>query len=773
MTENEQKTDRPDQGEFLVPPWEDVPLSKPAQRARPEKAADTQDNAGVTPEQNTPEAAPEKKHRSRRTRRSRPKPPPAAAEGTGALAETPALPALPEDEAAEATPAETPATDEPQTTATPETPAETQPAKRPRRRHRSSRSRKAKSEGTESQEPETPPAEAGPAVEESPEPASEETASTTLEPDQEQDKLEAEAPETQPARRPRRRRRSSRSRKPRSEGADSQESEEQPDETRPDEDEEPAFASEESENDDLEPEQDEDDLDEDADDSATRPQAKARTQRRRKMYVSVLPDEQVEVALSEDGRVQEYYVEMLHQAKIKGNIYKGVISNIDPALQAAFVNYGGEKNGFLQIDEVHEEYYLTPHDHSKGHRFPLIQKVLKPGMDILVQVVKEPAGSKGAFLTTYLSLAGRYIVLTPGRKQVGISRKIEDEGERSYLKGIADSVDPGLGIILRTASAGAKKNQLSKDVLYLKRLWKEITTTAQEVKAPALIYQEPGLAERAVRDYLTEDVSEVWVDHPATAERVANIAALIYPRRTSLVKTHNDPERTLWERFSIQRQIAQIHSREVTLPSGGRLVFDQTEALMAVDINSGKFSGKNFQEMAYKTNMEAAVAIAEQLRMRDVGGQVVIDFIEIKDQNHCREVEKALKNALKRDRARHDVSKMSKFGLLQLVRQRLGSSSMSISSEPCPYCHGSGSRRNMEWQAMQALKEIYRKLSRSSHNEQKTAPEQKNGQDKNHGHERLEYRVSQELAIYLLNHKRAKLLDMEHDSGISISIVPE
>ncbi|MGE4297730.1 MAG: ribonuclease E/G [Desulfovibrionaceae bacterium] len=472
------------------------------------------------------------------------------------------------------------------------------------------------------------------------------------------------------------------------------------------------------------------------------------------MFISVLPGEQVEVLIAEDAVIQEYYVEMLHQQKNKGDIYKGIINNVDPALQAAFVNYGAVKNGFLQIDEVHPEYYLTDHDASK-HKYPLIQKVLKAGQEVLVQIVKEPVGSKGAFLTSYLSLPGRHLVLTPGREQIGVSRKIEDEKERDRLKQVIDSFksDRGVGIIVRTASTGESKTNLSKDFQFLKRLWKEVRARGREVDAPNLIHREPDLATRAIRDYMTEDIGEVWVDDPETVQRLKDFSSLVAPRNLSLIKLYAEEDCSLYERFNLQKQVEQIYAREVHMPSGGRLVFDQTEALMAVDINSGKIGGKsNFQEMALKTNMEAAEVIAQQLKLRDVGGQIVIDFIEMKDSKHCREVEKTLKTQMKSDRARYDVGKMSKFGLLQVVRQRMGTSALAVSTETCPCCGGSGTRRNMEWQSLQAIKELYRLLRA------KNCPEI------------VEYATHPELAAYLLNKKRAQLIEMEQKWGRTVHV---
>jgi len=479
------------------------------------------------------------------------------------------------------------------------------------------------------------------------------------------------------------------------------------------------------------------------------------TKRKQKMFISVLPGEQVEVAVAEDGLLLEYYVEMVHQAKTRGHIYRGKIHNIDPALQAAFINYGAERNGFLQIDEVHPEYYQIVQAGQRA-KFPPIQKALKKNQELLVQVVKEPTGHKGAFLTTYLSLPGRYFVLTPGREQRGVSRKIEDEGERKRLKeAIAGlKLEEGLGIIVRTAALGQSKTALERDLSYLKRLWKEVRQRGTTAETPSLIYQEQDLASRAVRDYLTDDVGEVWVDEPETAGRVAEMASLVYPRRPGIVKQHTDMDVPLWDRFNLRKQIEQLYGREVSLPSGGVLAFDHAEALTAVDINSGKIGGEsNFREMALKTNVEAAEEIARQLRLRDIGGQVVIDFIEMKDRKHVAEVEKTIRAAFKSDRARTDIGRVSRFGLLELVRQRLGSSALSITSEPCPLCNGSGQRRNHEWQALTVLKDVYRQMRKES------------------GPDSITVKVSPELALYLLNNKKEQLSSMEAEFKKKISII--
>ena len=480
---------------------------------------------------------------------------------------------------------------------------------------------------------------------------------------------------------------------------------------------------------------------------------------RRKMFVSVHPEEQIEVVLTEEGVVQEYYVEMLQQAKTKGNIYKAVIHNIDSNLQAAFVNYGPQKNGFLQIDEVHPEYFNTSYEATKGRKYPPIQKVLKQGQELLVQVVKEPTGTKGAFLTTYLSLPGRFLVLTPGREQIGVSRKVDDDGERSRLRELLNGLTPGpgLGVIVRTASMGTSKTTLQKDLQDLKKTWKEVRTRGTEQESPSLIYQEMDLTTRAVRDYLTEQVCEVWLDDEATAKSVEDLAKRLFPQKKKLVSQHKDTGTTLFERFNLQRQLDQIHSREVALPSGGRLVIDPTEALTAIDINSGRSGGKtNFEDMAYRTNLEAAKMIPLQLRLRDIGGQVVADFIEMRDKNHWREVEKTLRNGMKIDRARYDIGKVGPFGMLEMVRQRLGSSAISVSMEVCPLCKGTGIRRNTEWQSQQALKDILRKM--------RAAQAQKQVE--------LVYEIDPHVAIHLLNNKRQRLVEMEQQTGVRLEIRP-
>ena len=346
-------------------------------------------------------------------------------------------------------------------------------------------------------------------------------------------------------------------------------------------------------------------------------------------------------------------------------------------------------------------------------------------------------------------------MLTPGQEQIGVSRKVEDNEERQRLRSLLGGIKPGenMGIIIRTASEGASKNHIHKDLQLLKRTWKNIQKQVVKSPAPSLVYQEADLATRAVRDYLNEDIDEVWVDSKDVQKSVGELIKVLFPKNKDILHLHDDKKQSLWEHFNITRQLDEVTKREVNLPSGGRLVFDQTEALMAIDINSGKSQGKNnFEAMVYRTNMEAVEAIARHLRLRDIGGQVVIDFIEMRDKAHCKDVENALHTAMKRDRARHDIGKLSSFGLLELVRQRTGSSVISISSEPCPYCRGTGFRRNLEWQAQGVLRDIRSKLAG------KNVPST------------YVHHVEQEIAFYLLNKKRDRLSDLEHEFNVKIEI---
>jgi ribonuclease E len=471
----------------------------------------------------------------------------------------------------------------------------------------------------------------------------------------------------------------------------------------------------------------------------------------RQMLINAEEPEEYRLAIVSGKKLEEFYVETTTRENTRGNIYKGVVVNIQPSLQAAFVDFGTEKNGFLQLPEIHPEYYQKePPEDGKRVR---IQEALRPGQELMVQVVKEATPTKGAFLTTYISLPGRYLVLMPGSKHGGISRQIEDERQRQRLRQIISqlSVPDGINLIVRTAGANRTKRDLSRDFHYLLRLWKNIKATAQETEAPTLLYQERDLTIRAIRDYFTANVKKIRVDNKEVYKRVKDFMAVVSPRHRWLVKLYKE-KRPIFAEYELENQIETIYSNRVHLKSGGFLVIDTTEALVAVDVNSGRSSReKKFVETAFKTNMEAAVEVPRQLRLRDLGGLVVIDFIDMRDRKHIRQVERTLREEFKKDRAKTEMGRISKFGLIEVSRQRLRPSVQSSSYVPCLRCGGTGVVRSTEATALTYLRKIWLELSRGKANQV-------------HGS------FAQEVADYLLNKKRAELLKLENQYTANIQI---
>lgn len=469
------------------------------------------------------------------------------------------------------------------------------------------------------------------------------------------------------------------------------------------------------------------------------------------MLINAEEPEEYRLAIVSGKKLEEFYVETTTRENTRGNIYKGVVVNIQPSLQAAFVDFGTEKNGFLQLPEIHSEYYQhEPPEEGKRVR---IQDALRPGQELMVQVVKEATPTKGAFLTTYVSLPGRYLVLMPGSKHGGISRQIEDEPQRQRLRQIISelSVPDGIHLIVRTAGENRTKRDLSRDFRYLLRLWKNIKATAQEMKAPTLLYQERDLTIRAIRDYFTADIKRIQVDNKEVYKRVKDFMAVVSPRHRWLVKLYKE-KRPIFAEYELENQIETIYSNRVRLKSGGFLVIDTTEALVAVDVNSGRSSReKKLWETAFKTNMEAAVEVPRQLRLRDLGGLVVIDFIDMKDRKHIRQVEIALREEFKKDRAKTEMGRISKFGLMEVSRQRLRPSVQSSSYGSCLRCSGTGVVRSTEATALTYLRKIWLELSRGKANQV-------------HGY------FAKEVADYLLNKKRAELLKLENQYAANIQV---
>ena len=437
----------------------------------------------------------------------------------------------------------------------------------------------------------------------------------------------------------------------------------------------------------------------------------------RQMLINAEEPEEYRLAIVSGKKLEEFYVETTTRDNTRGNIYKGVVVNIQPSLQAAFVDFGTEKNGFLQLPEIHPEYYQKePPKEGKRVR---IQEALRPGQELMVQVVKEATPTKGAFLTTYVSLPGRYLVLMPGSKHGGISRQIEDDRQRQRLRQIISqlSVPDGIHLIVRTAGANRTKRDLSRDFRYLLRLWKSIKATAQETEAPTLLYQERDLTIRAIRDYFTANIKNIRVDNKEVYKRVKDFMAVVSPRHRWLVKLYKE-KRPIFAEYELENQIETIYSNRVYLKSGGFVVIDTTEALVAVDVNSGRSSReKKLGETVFKTNMEAAVEVPRQLRLRDLGGLVVIDFIDMKDRKRIRQVEKTLREEFKKDRAKIEMGRISKFGLMEVSRQRLRPSVQSSSYVSCLRCSGTGVVRSTEATALTYLRKIWLELSRGKANQ--------------------------------------------------------
>jgi len=472
----------------------------------------------------------------------------------------------------------------------------------------------------------------------------------------------------------------------------------------------------------------------------------------KKMLINATHPEEHRVAIVEDGILSELDIEITGKQQTKGNVYKAVVVRVETGLQAAFVDYGGERPGFLQIGEIHPSFHKTdPNSETKGR--PRINDMLRRGQELLVQVVKEERGTKGAALTSFLSLPGRYMVLMPESDTKGISRKIEQESTRKKLKQAMNSMDlpENIGYIVRTAGIGQKKAELKRDVDYLLRVYEKICELGKQVKAPALVYKESNLVIRLIRDYFSPDIDEVLVDDPKVAQEGKDFFQEVMPEYAQLVKLHQE-RRPIFSRYQIEEQIEALHRNKVPLPSGGSIVIDSTEALVAIDVNSGKMATeKGVEGTAFKSNMEAAAEAARQLRLRDLGGLIVIDFIDMRDRKHIRDVEKCLKDSLKSDKARVSVGRISQFGLLEMSRQRIKAALAEASYLPCPHCDGSGRIKSAEAQALNFVRKLSAGMAKGQIG-------------------RVEGQVPLEVAEYLLNNKRAELNRLEQQYNASIYI---
>jgi ribonuclease E len=472
----------------------------------------------------------------------------------------------------------------------------------------------------------------------------------------------------------------------------------------------------------------------------------------KRMLFNATQPEELRVALVDGQRLYDLDIESASRVQKKSNIYKGRITRVEPSLEAAFVDYGAERHGFLPLKEISRDYFRSDAD-SSGR--VAIQDVIREGQEVVVQVDKEERGNKGAALTTFISLAGRYLVLMPNNPRAGgVSRRIEGD-DRSELRDAMSMLEipEDMGLIVRTAGVGKSAEELQWDLDYLLQVWRAIDEAAQQRHAPFLIYQESNVVIRAIRDYLRSDINELLIDDQAVYQQARDFMQLVMPQQLNKVKLYQDRV-PLFTRYQIESQIETAFQREVSLPSGGSIVIDHTEAMVAVDINSARATkGGDIEETALNTNLEAADEIARQLRLRDLGGLVVIDFIDMTPAKNQREVENRLKEALKMDRARVQIGRISRFGLLEMSRQRLRPSLGESSQMVCPRCKGHGTIRSIESLALSVLRII-----------EEDAMKEKTGQ--------ILAQLPVEVAAYLLNEKRAIIAAVEARQGITITLVP-
>lgn len=482
-----------------------------------------------------------------------------------------------------------------------------------------------------------------------------------------------------------------------------------------------------------------------------------------KLLINAEEPEECRLALVEDGRLESFHVTTSDREATKNNIYKGRIVSIEANLQAAFVDIGTGRNGFLPFNEIHPEYYKQDvNERVRGlitqqqWKKLKIEDVMQRGQEVLVQVVKEVTGNKGANMTTYLSLPGRFLVLMPGSDSAGISRKIVGEERRSLLRDIMSEfeIPEGIGYIIRTASAEITHSALEKDLQSLLSLWEEVKGRGQTMDAPALVYEEQDMVIRFLRDHFIPEIQEILVD---TQESLENVNAFIdsLPAKQTQVKVRlHKGSKPIFNQFNIEEQIESIFKPQVPLPSGGSIVINPTEALVAIDVNSGRTSkNSDFDETIFLANMEAAAELARQLRLRDLGGLIVVDFIDMRNKKHIREVERQVKISMKRDKAKVDTSKISRFGLMQISRQKMGAPIEKGSYLTCEYCQGRGVVRSVETLALYYLRRIQTGITRK-----KVA--------------RIECRLPLEVAQYLLNKKRTELFELENKHRAKIDIIP-
>jgi len=470
----------------------------------------------------------------------------------------------------------------------------------------------------------------------------------------------------------------------------------------------------------------------------------------KRMLFNATQSEELRVAIVDGQKLIDLDIERGSRALKKSNIYKGIVTRVEPSLEAAFVNYGTERHGFLPFKEISPQYFKD----STQNR-PRIQDVIEEGQEIIVQVTKEERGNKGAALSSYLSLAGRYIVLMPNNPDGGgVSRRVEGEERNEFRDHISNlDIPEGMSVIGRTAGVGSSLEELQWDLNYLKQLWTAIEEASQGQSGAFLIYQEGNLVIRAIRDYFHPEIGEILIDTQGIYDQATQFMNHVMPNYVDRVKLYED-EVSLFSRFQIEHQIESAFSREVRLPSGGAIVIDHTEALVSIDVNSSRATkGSDIEHTAFNTNIEAAEEVAKQLRLRDLGGLVVIDFIDMESQKNQREVENRFRDALHHDRARVQTGKISRFGLLELSRQRLRPSIGESSNSLCTKCNGTGSIRDIQSSALHILRMIQEEAMKE-HNATISA------------------QLPIEVATFLLNEKRSDIYSLEQRLKVEIILIP-
>ncbi|MCG8435305.1 MAG: Rne/Rng family ribonuclease, partial [Gammaproteobacteria bacterium] len=474
----------------------------------------------------------------------------------------------------------------------------------------------------------------------------------------------------------------------------------------------------------------------------------------KRMLINATQPEELRVAMVDGQKLYDLDIEVPSRAQKKANVYKGKITRIEPSLEAAFVDYGSERHGFLPLKEISRQYFKNRNEQSEPGRLN-IKDVVEEGQDVLIQVDKEERGNKGAALTTFISLAGRFLVLMPNNPRAGgVSRRIEGEDREEVRQALSSLTVPrGMGVIVRTAGVGRSHEELQWDLDYLVQIWHAIEKTQASITPPALIYQESNVIIRALRDYLRSDVGEILIDDEKIFRQAHDFMEQVMPHNLSKLKLYRDTV-PLFNRFQIESQIESAFRREVRLPSGGAVVIDHTEALISIDINSSRATkGGDIEETALNTNAEAAEEIARQLRLRDMGGLIVIDFIDMMSQKNQREVENRMREALHMDRARVQVGRISRFGLMEMSRQRLRPSLGESSQSVCPRCNGEGRIRGIESLALSVLR-----LAEEEAMKEKTA--------------RVTAQLPVDVATYLLNEKRDAIIGIESRHNVDLVIIP-